>query len=298
VYVADQLNHRIQHFSPTGELLQAWGSYGSVANETASPGTFNEPWGVAVGPDGSVYVSDTWNYRIQKFTSDGQFITMWGASGQGESADAFYGPRGLAVDAEGKVYVADTGNKRIVVFTSDGEYVTQFGTPGMELGELDEPVDVALDAVGNVYVTDTWNQRVHVFAPTPDNQFFPVLTWEINGWFSQSIDNKPYIAVDPTGGYVFVTDPEGYRILQFDLSGNFVRAWGDYSPDIDGFGLPIGVAVDQQGRVWVADAGNNRVMRFDLSGLPLPMELQPGAQEPLAEEIQSGENLQDQAPAE
>lgn len=280
LYVADQLNHRIQRFSAEGELLQVWGSFGSVVNDTAQAGTFNEPWGIAVGPDGSVYVSDTWNYRIQKFTADGQFITMWGFSGQGESGSAFYGPRGLAVDGKGNVYVADTGNKRIVVFDANGAFLTQFGSPGMDLGQLDEPVGVALDAQGNVYITDTWNQRVHVFAPTPDNEFFPVLTWEINGWFSQSIENKPYIAVDPIHEFVFVTDPEGYRVLQFDLSGNFIRGWGDYSPDIDGFGLPIGIAVDQQGRVWVSDSANNRVMRYDLSGLPVPVQVQPEGEIP------------------
>ncbi len=87
-------------------------------------GTFNEPWGIAVGPDGSVYVTDTWNHRIEKFTAAGKFITAWGIFGQGETPDSFYGPRGLAVDAEGRVYVTDTGNKRIVVFDSNGNFIT------------------------------------------------------------------------------------------------------------------------------------------------------------------------------
>jgi DNA-binding beta-propeller fold protein YncE len=173
------------------------------------------------------------------------------------------------VDSSGKVFVADTGNKRIVVFTSEGEFITQFGTAGMDLGQLDEPVDVAVDDQGNVYVTDTWNQRVQVFAPSTDNNYYPVSSWEINGWFSQSIENKPFIAVDSKNGYVYVTDPEGFRVLQFDLTGKFLRGWGDYSADTSGFGLPVGITVDNNGKVWVGDTGNNRIMRFDLSNIPL-----------------------------
>ncbi|MEM5774496.1 MAG: NHL repeat-containing protein, partial [Anaerolineaceae bacterium] len=270
IYVADQYNHRIQHFSETGELLHMWGSFGNINENTALPGTFNEPWGVAVGADGSVYVSDTWNYRIQKFTADGQFIKEWGYSGQGETGDSFYGPRGIAVSSDGKLFVADTGNKRIVVFSTEGDFLTQFGSTGMDIGEFDEPVDVALDEQGNVYVTDTWNQRVQVFTPTANGDYYPVLSWEINGWFSQSIENKPFIAVDSANRYVYVTDPEGYRVLQFDTAGRFIRGWGDFSTDISGFGLPIGINVDAAGRVWVSDTGNNRVMRFDLSAIPLP----------------------------
>ncbi|RPI25051.1 MAG: TIGR03663 family protein, partial [Chloroflexota bacterium] len=79
LYVADSGNHRIQHLAADGSVLQVWGTYGVTdANGTAPAGTFWEPWGVAVGPDGSVYVSDTWNNRIQKFTADGQFVQTWG----------------------------------------------------------------------------------------------------------------------------------------------------------------------------------------------------------------------------
>ncbi len=166
LYVVDSMNNRIQHLGPDGTVLQVWGTRADVSAGAAPGGTFNEPWGIAVGPDGSVYVADTWNYRIQKFTTDGTFVRMWGFfGGPADAPEAFYGPRGVAVDAQGRVYVADTGNKRIVVFDADGKYVTQFGSPGMGLGQLDEPVALAVDAAGNVYVTDTWNQRVQVFAP-------------------------------------------------------------------------------------------------------------------------------------
>jgi predicted membrane-bound mannosyltransferase/DNA-binding beta-propeller fold protein YncE len=262
LYVADSRNHRIQHLAADGTVLQTWGSFSGENVANAPGGTFNEPWGIAVGPDGSVYVSDTWNHRVQKFTADGQFLAMWGYFGQAEAPEAFWGPRGLAVDAQGRLYVTDTGNKRIVVFTPDGEYVAQFGSEGFDLGQFSEPVAVAIAPSGNVYVTDTWNQRIQLLSPDASGtSFFPVTSWDIDGWFGESLENKPFIAVD-AAGQVYVTDPEGYRVLVFDGQGQFLRTWGDFSSGPDGFGLASGIAVDPQGGVWVSDAGNNRLMHF------------------------------------
>ena len=126
IYVADSRNHRILHVAPDGSLLNEWGTFADILAGDAPNGTFNEPWGVAVGPDGSVYVTDTWNHRVQKFTADGRFIKTWGKYGQPilelpESASFLWGPRGIAVDARGQVFVADTGNKRIVAHFEYGE---------------------------------------------------------------------------------------------------------------------------------------------------------------------------------
>jgi len=70
LYIADSRNHRILHIASDGSLLRQVGSFADAFTGDAPIGTFNEPWGVAVGPDGSVYVSDTWNHRIQKFTQE------------------------------------------------------------------------------------------------------------------------------------------------------------------------------------------------------------------------------------
>lgn len=264
IYVADSRNNRIQHFSADGEWLNSWGTFASVDAGEAPGGTFNEPWGIAIGPDGSVYVADTWNYRIQKFSADGKFITMWGHVGQGDTPDAFWGPRGLAVDANGRVYVTDTGNKRVVVFDSNGKSITQFGTYGMNEGELDEPVGLALDEAGNVYVADTWNQRIQVFAPNETGtEYTFARSWDISGWKSDSVDNKPFLAIDSDGN-VYASDPANYRVLEFDSLGNILRVWGDYSSGIDGFGMPSGLAVDPTGGIWVSDAGNNYVLHYSL----------------------------------
>jgi predicted membrane-bound mannosyltransferase/DNA-binding beta-propeller fold protein YncE len=269
-YVADSRNHRIVHLDASGKLLGTWGSISPNCPYASGPpanpplDTFCEPWGVAVGPDGSVYVSDTWNYRVMKFTPDGKLLTSWSQYGSADQPATFYGPRGLAVDADGNVYVADTGNKRIVVFDANGNYLTEFGSAGLEPGQFDEPVGIAIDKNGTVYVTDTWNQRVQTFTPSDDKTVFtPDRQWDVFGWYGQSLDNKPFIAVNDEG-HVFVTDPEQYRVIEFTAEGDVVRTWGDFGDSPTTFGLASGIAIDAEGHVWVTDSVYNRILRFTL----------------------------------
>lgn len=264
LYVADSRNNRIQHFSSSGELIGSWGTFADIAKGPAPLGTFNEPWGVAVGLDGSVYVTDTWNSRVEKFSKDGEPIKAWGVFGLADTPGALYGPRGITVDNKGRVFVADTGNKRIVIYNGDGDVLGQFGKEGYEAGQFSEPVDVKLDSLGNAYVTDTWNQRIQMLSPLEDRlTYVPVAQWPVRGWKSQSLDNKPYIAVS-SDGRIFVTDPEGYRVIEFNQTGEFVQLWGTFGTDLTNFGMPAGLAADSAGNLWVSDAGNGRVMRFQV----------------------------------
>lgn len=263
IYVADSGNNRIQHLQPDGQIIRVWGSFSDVSKGEAPGGTFNEPWGVAVGPDGSVYVADTWNHRVQKFNADGQFVTLWGVYGRAERPDAFWGPRGIAVDGQGQVYVADTGNKRIAVFDSSGHFITQLGAAGDQPGQLNEPVGVAVGPDGRVYIADTWNQRVQVFSDEGE-KFKPQAVWPVEAWGSQSVEDKPFIAVRSNGS-VLVTDPEGNRVIEFSPEGKVVRTFGEAFDNGGGLGLPSGITVDASG-VWVSDAANNQLMRFRLTG--------------------------------
>jgi len=259
LYVADSLNHRIQHLSPDGKVLQVWGSFADISKGSAPGGTFNEPWGVAVAPDGSVFVADTWNYRIQKFTSEGKFLTMWG-SGPALGDDQFYGPRGLAVDNLGRLFVADTGNKRIVIYDGNGKYLGEFGSPGMQLGQLDEPVDIAVGSSGNVYVSDTWNQRVQVFSPDKSRLFYSATAqWPVAGWYGDGLDNKPFLTVDATGN-VSVTDPGLCRVISFDPNGKPTHVWDGCAAGA--FQLPSGIVSDGSGGLWVTNAANGTLVHF------------------------------------
>jgi DNA-binding beta-propeller fold protein YncE len=143
------------------------------------------------------------------------------------------------------------------VFTADGEFVTMFGGLGVDAGQMNEPVGVAVGPEGRVYVADTWNRRVQVF----DAEYGFESMWEVDGWWGESVVNKPYLAVD-SAGRVYVSDPEGYRVLVFEGDGQAVAVFGQVGVDASSFNLPTGVAVDGQGYIYVADADNHRVMKF------------------------------------
>ncbi len=276
IVVADSGNHRIQVFDAQGNFLTMWGSAcnlygegqpGCVDPDGAGPlqvgdGQFQEPWGVAVDQEGNVYVADTWNHRIQKFTLDGRFLTKWGfftnTEGQLGQPEGMWGPRDIVIDADGNVYVTDTGNKRIQKFDKDGNFLAQYGGGGVIEGRFDEPVGLAIDDQGNFYVADTWNRRIQKF----DANFVFLKEWPIYGWESQSVANKPYVAVDSQAKLLYATDPEGYRVLVFDLDGNFLATFGQYGVDMQSLGLPNGIAVDGEGNVYVADADNHRILIF------------------------------------
>jgi DNA-binding beta-propeller fold protein YncE len=268
LYVADTNNNRIQHFLADGQFIDAWGSLGDSSTGISPPGTLNQPWAVAVSPNGQfIYVADTWNHRIQKFTANGAPITMWGTPLYDPATNdpfGIWGPRGIAVDEQGRVFVADTGNKRILVYDADGNFLTQIGKEGLSVGQFEEPVGLAFDPRGYLYVADTWNQRVQVFAPSTDGSTYsPLSQWDIAGWYGESLDNKPYIAAD-NQGHIFVTDPEAYRVLEFTANGAFIRTWGEFGMGADNFGLATAILVDAEGHVWVSDAANNRLMRFTM----------------------------------
>ncbi len=263
LYIADSNNHRIQHLDVDGNVLHIWGSYADASQGDAPGGTFFEPWGIAVGPDGAVYVADTWNHRIQKFSPEGEFLTMWGYFGQAEAPDAMWGPRDVHVSQDGVIYVSDTGNKRIVLFDQNGNPISEFGEAGLLPGQFDEPVGIAIDTQNRVFVADTWNQRIQSFLGSVDINYEPLSSWDVVGWYGQSLDNKPYLAAD-SQDYIYATDPEGYRVLQFTSQGEFVRYWGDLSSGPDGFALVGGIAVDAQDGIWISDAGNHRIMHFTL----------------------------------
>ncbi|MGH2536735.1 MAG: 6-bladed beta-propeller, partial [Candidatus Promineifilaceae bacterium] len=257
IYVADTGNHRIQVFDADGRFVRGWGTNGR------GQGQFNEPWGLAVD-DEFVYVADTWNHRLQKFSLDGDFVAEIGRSGtpaEGQiGGGLFFGPRDILMRPDGNLLVTDTGNHRLQLLDPNGNFLQAVGgpRPGSELGSFSEPVGLAAGPDGTAFVADTWNGRIQQLSA----DLSPLTSWPVDAWFGQSTINKPYLATDEAGR-LYVTDPEGYRVLIFDVAGAFLGRLGDYSTGSDGFGLPTGVAAGASGRIFVADAANGQILIFD-----------------------------------
>lgn len=256
LFVADAQNHRIVHIED-GIITNAWGSDGT------GPGEFKEPWSLVVSADGEfVYVADTWNHRIQVFTSDGEYIRHWGVFSTENTPDALFGPRDIALDADGNLFVTNTGNKRINVYTPEGVLVTQFGEFGFVEGQFNEPVGIAISPLtGRIYIADAWNQRVQMFEKI-GNTYQPIKAWGISGWFgNNSLNNKPYLEVGDDDN-LYVTDPELGRVLVFSPDGEFLYYWGATDLGAIAIGLAIGITNDGNGGIWVVDGDNNRLMHY------------------------------------
>jgi iron(III) transport system ATP-binding protein len=105
IYAADAVNNRILVFTDEGKFLQVFGAPGQ-------PLFFDLPYGVATGPDGSLYVIEYGAGRISRVSADGALLGTFGSAGMGEGQ--FAGPWGLAIDSRMRLRVADTGNRRMV----------------------------------------------------------------------------------------------------------------------------------------------------------------------------------------
>jgi DNA-binding beta-propeller fold protein YncE len=281
--VSDTENKRIQKFDPSGKWLLAFGAKGSADGQFAeiSEGSVGTgPGGLAVDKTGNIYVADTWNHRIQKFDSEGHFLKTWGSfisladpalANAPDKDSRFYGPRGVAIGPDGNVYVTDTGNKRVLIFSPDGAFVSKIDS-GMsptrvapayafnQPGELNEPIGIAVDAQGNVYVADTGNRRIQKFDPSGK----PIAQWPVP---SPNWDPGPYLepflAIDAQGN-LYATAPTGKAVLKFDASGQ-VAATKNTKGAVT-LNLPTGLALGPAGNVYVVDTNGNSVV--DLGTVP------------------------------
>lgn len=266
-YSVDAVNGHVFHLDEFGEIIDVW-SGGAGPVELFVAGNGLGPTGIAIGPDGLIYIADTWNHRVVVMTSSGDVIREIGGplnDGGGRSAadntddplavqsnpGAFFGPRGIAVTAD-RVYVTDTGNERVQAFDLEGNVVWIFGGYGNGEANLIEPVGIAVGPDGNLYVADSGNQRITVLSAEGSLiRHFPVTAWPAPDPGGSKPFFQPYLA--------FL--PDGRLAVSSSSTGSIELYWPDGTfdqklKDLDGqaLSLPYGVAVDSYGDLWVADA--------------------------------------------
>jgi len=280
LYVADQHNRRVRAISPAGVVS-------TVADLSAGGQTPEDQLvGVAVDGAGTVYFIDRQNHLVYKVAPGGSPTVLagsgrWGfADGVGTQA-SFASLGGIAVDATGAIYVTDEDNHTVRRITPAGEVTTVVGsaTPGFADGsgaaaQFSYPVGVAADAAGTLYVADAGNHAIRRITPAGEVTTLAG-TGEpgfADGPGRQARFNNPWaIAVDGAGN-VYVADKENHRIRRIAPDGMVTTVAGGEEGNEDGpidraqFSLPMGVAVDRAGAIYVADVGNASIRKIVPAG--------------------------------
>ncbi len=251
--------------TPAAASIQFDGQWGSASLPPPlgpADGSFSAPSRAATDSSNNVYVTDSGNSRVQKFSSTGTFLSKFGTLGIGNGQFLTGSASGVAIDSAGNVYVVDKLSNRVQKFNSAGTFVTAWGTLGTGNGQFNAPTGIAVDpSSGNVYVADTGNNRIQEF--TSGGGY--LTQWGSVGTGDGNFTSPSGVAVDSTGD-VYVADSGNSRIQKFTSTGSFVTKWGSLGTGDGQFGATttttLDLAIGSSDNVIVADPTNNRVQKF------------------------------------
>jgi tripartite motif-containing protein 71 len=258
--VADGASNRVVRFDANGALLNSWGGTGTDVGQFhfgAGGGNSAAAGGGLAASGNVVYVADTGNDRIQRFTIDG------GHGAEIVAAGTLANPRGVAVRGS-RMAVADDQHHRVVVFDTGGHVLRTVGTgPGTMPGQLNFPYGVGFDPQGRLFVADDLNHRVVRYSSGPNYPY--KARWGSYGTAPGQLAYPRGLAID-AGGNVYVANTGDDRIDVFDRGGKLLRSFGTSGRAAGQFDEPLGVATDASGIRAVTDAVNGRVELLNADG--------------------------------
>ncbi len=217
--------------------------------------TVGRPEGVVELPDGRIAVADTHYHRVVLFDAAGVVTGMIGGPDEDRRNGGFLYPVGVTTDRNGNLYVSEYGgNDRVQKFAGDGRHLATFGTFGTAPGSFQRPQGLSW-ADGRLYIADAMNNRIQVFHD--DGRFIGVL-----GGDQPPELHFPYHVVVGADGALTVVEYSGGCITRLSPTGALLGRYGRPGSGDAQFATPWGMAIDGQGRVWVADTGNRRLVEL------------------------------------
>ena len=254
-WIVDSARNQLMRTKYDGTNGGVFSTQGTSANQ------LNAPMGLGIAPGNNVWVADTGNGLVKQFDSNGNFIA---ANGTYTTQ-----PMDIAFDRDGSFWITDASTSIVYEGVStSGAVQGQFGGPGPDLGQLQGPTAIAIDTSGPHdawWIADTGNNRVQRFHPNGS----PVGVWS---------DNRHGRYAFPSGiewldNYgLFIADTLLSRVQVVDASGEYTDSWGAGTTMLPGdpvLFLPVDIAIDSTGNVYVVDTGNNRIIKATETGSPL-----------------------------
>jgi sugar lactone lactonase YvrE len=302
LFIADRGNNRVRKISADGIITTVAGSGTEGFSGDGGPATsaqLNSPTGIAADAAGNLFIADWGNSRVRKVSPDGIITTVAGAGGCCGSFDdgipatraQLGGPVGLALDTSGNLFIADYSHNRIRKVSPDG-IITTVADPGVQEfsgdhGPAAGPVSVSVDDAGNLFIAYSGISRIRKVSPNGMSTTFAGGGATGPGDGGPAVDaqlNSPQgVAVDRDGN-VYVADTFDFRIRKISQDGMISTVAGSGSNAVfSGDGGPAtsawlalgwfdpspigGVALDNEGNLFIADTGNQRVRKVSASGI-------------------------------
>lgn len=259
IWAPEAAADRIAIFAPDGTLLEEWGESGNGNGQFDFTRGNGDGYGtLAFGTDGSFYVLDVGNRRVQQFDAARRFVRAWGAFGS--RPYEFIDPVGIAVAPDGTVWILDDVRRVVEHYTADGTVLGSFD-PFAPSPINNGANALAIDAAGNLYVSGVQPSQISVFDPS--GRFVRFIG------AGQFAEQATQMAID-AGGRIFVTQgPDrgaAPGILAFGPNGQLLSGFGPRGDGDGELNFPAGIALDGEGGLYVEDSlpESARLMRLQL----------------------------------